>query len=109
MTYWWIPVFLQTLLSALKYEPERVNFLLHYLTTFEQEYVFMNRTVKEILWGYQDPALHMAKRLAPDWFYTDIAGYFINVSKGKALDVSKPKETPAFTSFVFISIITSNS
>ncbi|XP_022343288.2 lysosome membrane protein 2-like isoform X2 [Crassostrea virginica] len=67
-----------TLLSALKYEPERVNFLLHYLTTFEQEYVFMNRTVKEILWGYQDPALHMAKRLAPDWFYTDIAGYFIN-------------------------------
>lgn len=109
MIYWWTPVFIQSLLSALKYEPEKVNFLLHYLTTFEQEYVFMNRTVKEILWGYQDPALHMAKRLAPDWFYTDIAGYFINVSKGKALDVSKLKETPAFTSFVFISIIASNS
>lgn len=40
----------------------------------------MNRTVKEILWGYQDPALHFAKRVDSEWFYTDIAGYFINVS-----------------------------
>lgn len=40
----------------------------------------MNRTVKEILWGYQDPALQFAKEVYSEWFYTDIAGYFINVS-----------------------------
>lgn len=45
----------------------------------------MNRTVKEILWGYQDPALHFAKAYDSKWFYTDIAGYFINVSMSSTL------------------------
>lgn len=71
---------LQSLVSALRYENEDINWLINLLTTFKQEYVFMNRTVKEILWGYQDPALHFAKAYDPEWFYTDIAGYFINVS-----------------------------
>lgn len=67
-----------SLLSALRYENRDINWLINLLTTFEQEYVFMNRTVKEILWGYQDPALHFAKGVDSEWFYTDIAGYFIN-------------------------------
>ncbi|XP_048727749.1 lysosome membrane protein 2-like isoform X2 [Ostrea edulis] len=67
-----------SLLTALKWEKPEVSKLISFLTTFEQEYVFMNRSVKEILWGYQDPTLHLAKGFAPEWFYTDIAGYFIN-------------------------------
>eukprot|EP00105_Crassostrea_gigas_P033536 XP_011456944.1 PREDICTED: scavenger receptor class B member 1 [Crassostrea gigas] len=67
-----------SLVSALRYENKDINWLINFLTTFKQEYVFMNRTVKEILWGYQDPALHFAKAYDPEWFYTDIAGYFIN-------------------------------
>lgn len=77
--------FLQSLVSALRYENEDINWLINLLTTFKQEYVFMNRTVKEILWGYQDPALHFAKAYDSKWFYTDIAGYFINVSMSSTL------------------------
>lgn len=80
---------LQSLLSALRYENRDINWLINLLTTFEQEYVFMNRTVKEILWGYQDPALHFAKGVDSEWFYTDIAGYFINVSMSCVWHISQ--------------------
>lgn len=84
---WYFVIFWQSLLTALKWEKPEVSKLISFLTTFEQEYVFMNRSVKEILWGYQDPTLHLAKGFAPEWFYTDIAGYFINVSRSKWMQI----------------------
>ncbi|XP_062618406.1 lysosome membrane protein 2-like isoform X1 [Saccostrea cucullata] len=71
------PVF-WSLITALKWEEPVISKIISYVTALTEEDVFMNRTVKELLWGYQDRALHIAKGLAPDWFYTDIAGYFIN-------------------------------
>ena len=43
------------------------------------EDIFMTRTVKDIIWGYTDPALKTLHGLFPNWFYTDFVGYFINV------------------------------
>jgi len=40
----------------------------------------MKRPLKEIIWGYRDPMLNVTKFIDPDWFYTDIIGFFMNVS-----------------------------
>ncbi|KAL3859117.1 hypothetical protein ACJMK2_009349 [Sinanodonta woodiana] len=42
------------------------------------EHVFISRSVKELLWGYQDALLTASQKIDPEWFYTDIIGYFIN-------------------------------
>ncbi|XP_050398543.1 lysosome membrane protein 2 [Patella vulgata] len=42
------------------------------------EGVFITRSLKDIVWGYVDPTLHLAHEIFPKWFYTDFIGYFMN-------------------------------
>ena len=44
------------------------------------EDVFITRTVKDIVWGYQDEMLKLGHELDPVRFYTDIAGVLAKVS-----------------------------
>lgn len=64
----------------MKNEFEDINKLVEIGLKLEQEGPFYTRSVKELIWGYHDPALHFAHKIAPDWFYTDYVGYFMNVS-----------------------------
>jgi hypothetical protein len=34
------------------------------------EELFITRSVNQLVWGYEDKALQLAKKLAPGWFYT---------------------------------------
>ncbi|XP_005103573.2 scavenger receptor class B member 1 [Aplysia californica] len=51
------------------------------MTTFLQvglkENLFFTRPVKDILWGYDDPALKMLQKILPSWFTRTNIGYFI--------------------------------
>lgn len=41
-----------------------------------QEHPIMTRTVKEILWGYQDPLLHILKKDLPELVTSDVVSVF---------------------------------
>ncbi|KAK7114450.1 hypothetical protein V1264_000508 [Littorina saxatilis] len=64
--------------NSLQYAPTAVRTLVTGALKLYSEDIFMTRPVKEILWGYTDPALKTLKALYPAWFYTDFVGYFIN-------------------------------
>lgn len=65
--------------NALKYEDPKVREVVYALTQLFGEHPLMTRPVKELIWGYRDPMLNVTKAIDPDWFYTDVIGYFINV------------------------------
>ena len=44
------------------------------------EELFITRSVNQLVWGYEDKALQLAKKLAPGWFYKTFIGYFMDVS-----------------------------
>ncbi|KAK3591350.1 hypothetical protein CHS0354_040311 [Potamilus streckersoni] len=67
-----------TLISALKMESGEVRKVVKDILTLFDEHVFMNRSVKELLWGYQDSLLSASQKIDPEWFYTAIVGYFTN-------------------------------
>lgn len=69
----------QTLLNSLKYEDPKVREVVHVLTQLFDEHPMFTRPVKDLIWGYADPMLNIAKAIDPNWFYTDVVGYFINV------------------------------
>ena len=37
-------------------------------------------SVQDIMWGYEDKLLRLAKSLYPKWFYTDLVGAMAGVS-----------------------------
>ena len=69
----------QAVLNSLEYAPQTFRTVVNDALMLYGEDIFMTRPVKEILWGYIDPALKTLNGLFPDWFYTDFVGYFINV------------------------------
>ena len=44
------------------------------------EELFITRSVNQLVWGYEDKALQLAKNIAPEWFYKTFIGYFMDVS-----------------------------
>lgn len=78
-------MYLQTLLNALRHESDAVKKLIGLVLTLETADIFIHRPVKEVLWGYTDPLLKVAKTFDKSWFYTDWVGYFINVSVGETI------------------------
>lgn len=66
------------LYSGLRYEYPEVRKIVDLIAGMEGEHVLMNRSMRELIWGYTDPMLQLAKLVDPIWFYTDISGYFIN-------------------------------
>ena len=44
------------------------------------EKLFVTKTVHEVVFGYQDEMLEIAKRLKPSQFYTDMVGVLAGVS-----------------------------
>ncbi|XP_046354551.2 lysosome membrane protein 2-like isoform X2 [Haliotis rufescens] len=69
---------LMTLLTALKFQSEAVRTVISGVLRLTPAELFMTRPMKEIIWGYHDPLLKVAKKLDHEWFYTDYVGYFIN-------------------------------
>ena len=72
-------MFFQAVLNSLEHAPQTVRTVINDALVLYGEDIFMTRPVKEMLWGYIDPALKTLNGLFPDWFYTDFVGYFINV------------------------------
>ncbi|KAL4234338.1 Scavenger receptor class B [Mactra antiquata] len=66
------------LFSALRYEYSSVQTIISYLAALFDEHPFMYRPFKEVIWGYRDPMLNVTKAIDPEWFYTDIIGFFMN-------------------------------
>jgi len=48
------------------------------LSGFDNEGMFITRSVKELLWGYEDPALQYLKESDPETYSVSTVGYFIN-------------------------------
>ncbi|XP_046583231.1 lysosome membrane protein 2-like [Haliotis rubra] len=69
---------LMTLLTALRFQSDSLRKLISGILRLTPSEVFMTRPMKEIIWGYHDPLLKVAKGIDPEWFYTDFVGYFIN-------------------------------
>ncbi|XP_071091359.1 scavenger receptor class B member 1-like [Haliotis cracherodii] len=69
---------LMTLLTALRFQPEAVRTVISGVLRLTPAELFMTRPMKEIIWGYHDPLLKVAKKFDHEWFYTDYVGYFIN-------------------------------
>ncbi|XP_060067923.1 scavenger receptor class B member 1-like, partial [Ylistrum balloti] len=67
-----------SLISSLKWMFPGVREIIRIVTSYEKESVFMNRSMYDIIWGYQDKMLSAAQDLDRDWFYTDVIGYFMN-------------------------------
>lgn len=72
--------FFQTLLAALKNEYLDINKLLEFILKVVGEELFITRSVNQLVWGYEDKALQLAKKIAPEWFYKSFIGYFMDVS-----------------------------
>ncbi len=53
----------------------------HILKIFKNEDLFITRSVRDMVFGYQDDMLKWAKRFYPEQFYTDIVGVLAGVSK----------------------------
>ena len=64
----------------MKYEPDFAQKILSAGLKLTDEDLFIRRSVKDIVWGYQDELLKVAKSVMPDWFYTDIVGVLAGVS-----------------------------
>lgn len=67
-----------SVIEAMQYAPRVLRTVVSLALAAQSEDIFMTRTVKELLFGYTDPALKMLKAQFPEWFYTDFVGYFIN-------------------------------
>ena len=61
-------------------EPDLAKELLSVGLSLTDEDLFIERSVHDMVWGYEDRLLHVAKSLLPDWFYTDIVGVLAGVS-----------------------------
>lgn len=70
----------QTVLAAIKYEYLDINKILEMVLKFGGEGPFFEKSVRDLVWGYKDKMLEVGNELAPQWFYTDFVGYFMNVS-----------------------------
>ncbi|KAL8592979.1 hypothetical protein ACOMHN_017909 [Nucella lapillus] len=64
--------------NSLQYSPKLLRVAINEALKLYKEDIFMARPLKEVLWGYTDPALKTLNKLFPGWFYTDFVGYFIN-------------------------------
>ncbi|KAJ8303565.1 hypothetical protein KUTeg_019961 [Tegillarca granosa] len=71
------PVF-WTLVESLQWQSAELRKILNFAIDVVKEKAFMKRTMRDIIWGYHDSGLTICKTFAPDWFYTDFIGYFIN-------------------------------
>lgn len=67
-----------SLISSLKWMFPGIREIVRLVTSYEKESVFMNRSMYDIIWGYEDKMLAAAQNLDPNWFYTDTIGYFMN-------------------------------
>lgn len=66
------------LYNALKLENPLVRELVYAITELFDEHPLFTKTMKELVWGYRDQLLNISKALDPDWFYTDVIGFFMN-------------------------------
>ncbi|CAG2214867.1 CD36L2 [Mytilus edulis] len=67
-----------TVLAAIKYEYLDINKILELVLKFGGEGPFFEKSVRDLVWGYKDKMLEVGNELAPQWFYTDFVGYFMN-------------------------------
>ncbi|OWF39622.1 lysosome membrane protein 2-like [Mizuhopecten yessoensis] len=67
-----------SLISSLKWMYPGMRDIIRLVTSFEKESVFMERSMYDIIWGYQDKMLTAAQVLDNKWFYTNTIGYFMN-------------------------------
>ncbi|KAL5021180.1 hypothetical protein ScPMuIL_000335 [Solemya velum] len=67
-----------TILQALRWEPPWLQELLSVVSTAGGEQLFFRKSVRDIVWGYEDELIHTLQSIDKDWFYSDIVGYFIN-------------------------------
>lgn len=68
------------MLAAIKYEYLDINKILELVLKVGGEGPFFEKSVRDLVWGYKDKMLEVGNELAPQWFYTDFVGYFMNVS-----------------------------
>jgi hypothetical protein len=67
---------LMTLINGLRYQPKFISSLISrvILSQYPEEILFVNHTVRELVWGYVDPMLHLGRQLLPSFFYEDCIG-----------------------------------
>lgn len=67
-------------MQAVQWEKPEIKKVLNPLLELMEQRAFMKRSIGELIWGYRDSSLTLAKSMAPDWYYADFIGYFVNVS-----------------------------
>ena len=53
-------------------DDELLNILEDILSKFQSEDVFITRTARQFIWGYQDPALALLKEFIHKFFHIDV-------------------------------------
>ncbi|XP_041376213.1 lysosome membrane protein 2-like [Gigantopelta aegis] len=69
---------LMTLLASLHSESGLVREIVSFVLGLSGQDIIITRSVSDVIWGYHDPVLAKAMKIAKSWFYTDYVGYFIN-------------------------------
>lgn len=67
------------MVQDLDWLPSYIKFFLQKYLQFEEP-VFKTFTIYDIVWGYQDPVLRLAKKFDKNYFYTDIVGAMAGAS-----------------------------
>ena len=84
-------------LAWLPFPSEIIKYVEKGLLLFEP--VFKTLTIYDMVWGYQDVVLHMAKTVYGSYFDTDIVGAMAGVS---VLPLFEKLSNFMFTQFLFI-------
>ena len=72
---------LQTVADQLQWMPEAIQRLvLNFIAEFEDEDIFYEVSVHDILWGYEDPLLKLLAKFAPSLIPETKFGLFVGVS-----------------------------
>lgn len=72
-------VLFQAMVQDLDWLPSYIKFFLQKYLQFEEP-VFKTFTINDIVWGYQDPVLRLAKKFDKNYFYTDVVGAMAGAS-----------------------------
>lgn len=65
---WFVVFFLQTVAESLRYESSLLKLVFDFLSSHFSETLYHNYTMKELIWGYHDPMMSAAMKIAPDWW-----------------------------------------
>lgn len=77
----WCPLALQAAAMLMENKPMSLKLIMTLAFSTLGERAFMNRTVGEIMWGYEDPLIHLINKYLPNMFpFKGKFGLFAEVS-----------------------------